>query len=300
MKTWSSIFTAVFLLIAGCDGDSSNRTTPPSSAPTNSPATAIRTIAVLGGPTRLNLLAQLGTIRQEADHQVVTLRKGSTELKFIADASDDIVAQGRLAFQADAALLTVDATLGPVPIDREHVLLARQMGLRELCVVLTQCAKVDDLELLELEELELRELLNLYRMGGDMAKFAVDDEKAAVARRLPRVTQLADSLISISPRATSPAPATHTRFGAEIYVLARQEAFNATIAGSIESGPATLLIAGEDIQVTVDAVTPIKPSQNGQAGILFPKPMAFQSGQRFAFLRNRHIAAVGVLTLNEH
>ena len=71
------------------------------------------------------------------------------------------------AAQVDGAILVVAATDGPMPQTREHVLLARQVGVPAIVVALNKVDQVDDEELLELVELEVRELLNEYEFPGD-------------------------------------------------------------------------------------------------------------------------------------
>ena len=71
------------------------------------------------------------------------------------------------AAQMDGAILVVAATDGPMPQTREHILLARQVGVPYLVVFLNKVDAVDDPELLELVELEVRELLNTYKFPGD-------------------------------------------------------------------------------------------------------------------------------------
>src|SRR5881227_1083623 len=73
------------------------------------------------------------------------------------------------AAQVDGAILVVAATDGPMPQTREHVLLARQVGVPYIVVALNKADAVDDEELLELVELEVRELLNEYEFPGDDA-----------------------------------------------------------------------------------------------------------------------------------
>jgi len=71
------------------------------------------------------------------------------------------------AAQMDGAILVVAATDGPMPQTREHILLARQVGVPYIVVFLNKCDMVEDAELLELVELEVRELLKSYQFPGD-------------------------------------------------------------------------------------------------------------------------------------
>ena len=71
------------------------------------------------------------------------------------------------AAQMDGAILVVAASDGPMPQTREHILLARQVGVPYIVVFLNKCDQVDDEELLELVEMEVRELLNEYGFPGD-------------------------------------------------------------------------------------------------------------------------------------
>src|SRR5512142_3375794 len=71
------------------------------------------------------------------------------------------------AAQMDGAILVVSAADGPMPQTREHILLARQVGVRALVVYMNKVDMVDDPELLELVELEVRELLSKYNFPGD-------------------------------------------------------------------------------------------------------------------------------------
>ena len=75
------------------------------------------------------------------------------------------------AAQMDGAILVVAATDGAMPQTREHILLARQVGVPQLVVFLNKCDMVDDEELLELVEMEVRELLTSYEFDGDATPF---------------------------------------------------------------------------------------------------------------------------------
>merc|ERR1719424_2567376 len=71
------------------------------------------------------------------------------------------------AAQMDGGILVVAATDGPMPQTREHILLAKQVGIPSLVVFMNKCDLVDDEELLELVEMEIRELLDFYEFPGD-------------------------------------------------------------------------------------------------------------------------------------
>ena len=93
------------------------------------------------------------------------------------------------AAQMDGAILVVSAADGPMPQTREHILLARQVGVPALVVFMNKVAQVDDEELLELVELEVRELLSSYEFPGDdipivkgSALTALEDGDAAIGR----------------------------------------------------------------------------------------------------------------------
>jgi len=93
------------------------------------------------------------------------------------------------AAQMDGAILVVSAADGPMPQTREHILLARQVGVPAIVVFLNKVDQVDDEELLELVELEVRELLNSYEFPGDdipvikgTALGALEDGDAATGR----------------------------------------------------------------------------------------------------------------------
>src|ERR1043166_5913335 len=77
------------------------------------------------------------------------------------------------AAQMDGAILVVSAADGPMPQTREHILLARQVGVPYMVVFLNKADLVDDPELLELVELEVRELLSAYDFPGDDTPFVV-------------------------------------------------------------------------------------------------------------------------------
>jgi elongation factor Tu len=85
------------------------------------------------------------------------------------------------AAQMDGAILVVDASEGPMPQTREHILLARQVGVPAIVVYLNKVDLVDDKELLDLVEMEVRDLLNKYQFPGDKTPIIRGSAKKALA-----------------------------------------------------------------------------------------------------------------------
>ena len=108
------------------------------------------------------------------------------------------------AAQMDGGILVVAATDGPMPQTREHILLARQVGVPQLVVFLNKCDLVDDEELLELVEMEVRELLSSYDFPGDdvpvirgsaLKALECDDPDAPEAKCIIELLQACDDFI---------------------------------------------------------------------------------------------------------
>jgi elongation factor Tu len=108
------------------------------------------------------------------------------------------------AAQMDGAILVVSAADGPMPQTREHILLARQVGVPYIIVYMNKADMVDDKELLELVEMEVRELLSKYQFPGDKtpivigsAKMALEGDKSDMGEG--SIFKLADALDSYIP-----------------------------------------------------------------------------------------------------
>ncbi|TEW55707.1 elongation factor Tu [Psychromonas sp. RZ22] len=106
------------------------------------------------------------------------------------------------AAQMDGGILVVAATDGPMPQTREHILLSRQVGVPHLVVFLNKCDMVDDEELLELVEMEVRELLSEYDFPGDDLPVILGSALKALegeAEWEEKIVELADALDSYIP-----------------------------------------------------------------------------------------------------
>jgi elongation factor Tu len=110
------------------------------------------------------------------------------------------------AAQMDGAILVVAATDGPMPQTREHVLLARQVGVPNIVVALNKTDMVDDEEILELVELEVRELLNEYEFPGDdtpivrVSALKALEGDTAWADKIVELMDAVDSYLTEPPR----------------------------------------------------------------------------------------------------
>ncbi len=109
------------------------------------------------------------------------------------------------AAQMDGAILVVSAADGPMPQTREHILLARQVGVPFIVVYMNKCDMVDDAELLELVEMEVRELLDKYEFPGDAtpiihgsAKLALEGDKGELGEG--SILKLAEALDTYIPQ----------------------------------------------------------------------------------------------------
>ncbi|MFX4088260.1 elongation factor Tu [Sphingobium yanoikuyae] len=91
------------------------------------------------------------------------------------------------AAQMDGAILVVSATDGPMPQTREHILLAKQVGVPQLVVFMNKVDLVDDAEILELVELEIRELLSSYDFDGDNIPVVAGSAVAALQDKTPEI-----------------------------------------------------------------------------------------------------------------
>ena len=113
------------------------------------------------------------------------------------------------AAQMDGAILVVSAADGPMPQTREHILLARQVGVPHIVVYLNKADMVDDAELLELVELEVRELLSVYKFPGDQTPIIIgsalkawEGEVSAMGTQsVEKLVEAMDTFIPVPERA---------------------------------------------------------------------------------------------------
>ncbi|OCN03476.1 elongation factor Tu [Breznakia blatticola] len=135
------------------------------------------------------------------------------------------------AAQMDGAILVVAATDGPMPQTREHILLANQVGVEKIVVFLNKCDMVDDEELIDLVEMEVRELLSEYNFDGDNAPVirgsalkALQGEEAWVGK----ITELMDAVDAYIPDPT--------RETDKPFLMSVEDVFTITGRGTVATG----------------------------------------------------------------
>lgn len=112
------------------------------------------------------------------------------------------------AAQMDGAIIVVSATDGQMPQTREHLLLARQVGIKRLVVFINKVDQINDPEMLELVDMEMRELLSEYKFEGEETPIVMGSALAALEGRNPEIgatkiqelVKACDSWLELPPR----------------------------------------------------------------------------------------------------
>ncbi len=166
------------------------------------------------------------------------------------------------AAQMDGAILVVAATDGPMPQTKEHVLLARQVGVPSLVVALNKCDMVDDEEILELVELEVRELLSQYEFPGDdipvvrVAAFPAlnGDEKWSGA-----ILELMDAVDTYIP--------TPEREVDKPFLMPVEDVFTITGRGTVVTGRIERGIVKVNEEIEIVGIRPGPPTKTTVTGV---------------------------------
>jgi elongation factor Tu len=164
------------------------------------------------------------------------------------------------AAQMDGAILVVAATDGPMPQTREHILLARQVGVPKIVVFMNKVDLVDDEELLELVEMEIRELLSFYDFDGDETPIIKGSAlgglngDAAWVDKIMDLMDAVDAFIPIPPREVD-----------KPFLMPVEDVFSITGRGTVATGriETGVINSGEEVQILGMGEAPIKSVVTG-------------------------------------
>jgi elongation factor Tu len=150
------------------------------------------------------------------------------------------------AAQMDGAILVVAATDGPMPQTREHILLGRQVGIPEIVVFLNKVDMVDDEELLELVEMEVRELLSFYDYDGDEAAVIQGSALGGLNGDAKWVDSIKELMAAVDEKIPQP-----ERDNEKPFLMPVEDVFSITgrgtvATGSIETG---VIKVGEEVEI---------------------------------------------------
>lgn len=152
------------------------------------------------------------------------------------------------AAQMDGAILVVSAADGPMPQTREHILLARQVGVPAIVVYMNKCDQVDDPELLELVEMEIRELLSSYQFPGDeipivkgSAKVALEDGDAKLGKE--SILALMEAVDSYIPQPERPKDKPYLMPIEDVFSISGR---GTVVTGRIERG---IIKVGDEVEI---------------------------------------------------
>ncbi len=155
------------------------------------------------------------------------------------------------AAQMDGAILVVSAADGPMPQTREHILLARQVGVPHIVVFLNKCDMVDDEELIELVEMELRELLTMYEFKGDdipiiRGSALVALESTSKDPAAPEYKCIHELMAAVDSFIPTPERATDMRF-----IMPVEDVFSITGRGTVATGRVErgMVKVGEEVEI---------------------------------------------------
>ena len=150
------------------------------------------------------------------------------------------------AAQMDGAIIVCAATDGPMPQTREHILLARQVNVPRLVVFLNKCDMVDDEEMLELVEMEMRELLSAYEFDGDETPIIRGSALGALngveqwEEKVMELMEACDTWIPLPPRAID-----------KPFLMPVEDVFSITGRGTVATGriETGVIHVGDDVQI---------------------------------------------------
>lgn len=234
-------------------------------------------VVVLGGPTCPEFVKGLKSA-------------GVTKAQDLSGES--LAGKAAALHAASVAIILVDATEGPLPVTREDVLLTRQFCRGTVMVGFSKSALVEDGELLDLEEMEVRDLLSKYDHPGETAAVCFDSESART-KQPKGFAAMAAVLAKMQPAAPSPPTKPAQEAGAELYVLTDMEAFKQGIIQPVSSGGFQLIFGDKVVPCMVHTPQTVQPGASATVTLTFRENVNLRAGERFVIGMADHLAAAG-------
>ena len=205
-----------------------------------------------------------------------------------------MTSRAALTARSDAVIILVDATQGPLPINREDIILGWQFSSGPVMIGFSQSSLIDDAELLELEELEMRELLRTYGLPADRATVFFDSSNAPT--KLPKgYDAIAEILSKIEAESGPPEELAATNsFEAWVYSLADLEAYERGISKTISTGSYRIIFGHIAMDAELVVTSPIPPGENGTVRVNLLEDAGTLDTTRFVIGSPAHVIAVGV------
>lgn len=247
-------------------------------------------IVFLGDESRMRLIASC-KVCQSQKMEIATPKSGASAQEVASSAQ-----------RARHAIIVIDASVGSLPVIREHVLIARQAGVPSLSLMFTNTSQLEGMrdagELLELEELEGREVFNKYEMGGDKAMVFHDSSIRSIKRLHTNGVGMEEILRAVQTLPERKVSALDSfsgrKFFAYLYLLTPQESkFTAPLSNASSIG---LWINGQSLRARVRTKQAMQPGSNGELEFETDKPIVAPFGSRLLLEKNGKIVAAGVLS----
>ncbi len=233
-------------------------------------------IVLLGDELRKNVLP---------DCIAQNICPAGSESMFLLPPSQATAAQAAdTAQHAALGVLVVDSATGPLPVTREHILVARQARVPKLAVLFSQSDALDDKDLLELETMEMRNLLDTYEMDGEHARIYVGHQG---------LQQLLADTAALAPRPQPPKlPQTSRRLHGYIYNLSREEGGHALSAGDSTE----IWIGGQTVRCRLVSPQSVADGETPEVRLETEEALVAAEGQRFLLQQNGRLIAAGVVS----
>ena len=168
------------------------------------------------------------------------------------------------AAQMDGAILVVAATDGPMPQTREHILLARQVGVPNIVVFMNKADLVDDEEMLELVEMEVRELLSQYDYNGDDASIIIGSALKALEGDADGKQQIMDLMAAVDSEIPEP-----ERLVDQPFLMPVEDVFSITGRGTVATGRIErgVINVGDSVEILGMQAADAKPLTSTITGV---------------------------------